>query len=92
MAVKITAFRAVQPMMRVGNDGGPMLERMTAETLMVRCHHCRRAFPTSLQVDRATLEALVMTNVYECPHCGTTHTYVKSDHFHRLDLAEGPSE
>ena len=76
----------------VVDDGEPMLEKMTAETLMVRCHHCRRAFPTSLQVDRATLEALVITNVYECPHCGETRTYVKSDHFHRLDLAEGGSD
>lgn len=63
-----------------------------AETLMVTCPRCRRAFSTPLQVDRATLEALVITNIYECPHCRTTHTYVKSDHFHRLDLAEEPPE
>ena len=63
-----------------------------AETLMVTCPRCKRAFPTPLQVDRATLEALVITNDYECPHCGSTHTYVKSDHFHRLDLTEDPPE
>lgn len=61
-----------------------------AETLMVRCQRCRRAFPAPLQVDRATLEALVITEEYECPHCGATNTYVKADHFHRLDVAEGP--
>lgn len=60
------------------------------ETLMVRCPHCKRAFPTPLQVDRATLEALVITDSHECPHCGRASTYVKSDHFHRLDLAEEP--
>jgi hypothetical protein len=58
------------------------------ETLMVTCLQCRRAFPTPLQVDRATLEALVLTKVYECPHCETVATYVKADHFHRLEITE----
>ena len=39
------------------------------ETLMVTCSQCGRAFPTPLQVDRATLEALVLTKAYECPRC-----------------------
>jgi uncharacterized C2H2 Zn-finger protein len=60
------------------------------ETLMVRCPRCRRAFPTPFQVDRATLEALVLTKVYECPHCGAVATHVKADHFHRLDITEEP--
>jgi DNA-directed RNA polymerase subunit RPC12/RpoP len=63
---------------------------MTTETLMVKCHRCGRAFPTPLQVDRATLEALVLTNEYECPHCGAEATYVKADHFHQLDTTEEP--
>lgn len=58
------------------------------ETLMVRCRRCGRSFPTPLQVDRATLESLVITDSYECPHCGDTTTYVKADHFHRLDISE----
>ena len=57
------------------------------ETLMVTCSQCGSDFPTPLQVDRATLEALVLTQVYECPHCEAVATYVKADHFHRLDLA-----
>lgn len=61
------------------------------EKLMVRCHRCRRAFPTSLQVGRATLESLVLTKVYECPHCGAVRTYVKADHFHQLDISEDRS-
>lgn len=61
-----------------------------AETLMVKCGHCGKAFPTPLQVDRATLEALVLTKVYECPHCEAAATYVKADHFHRLDLTDEP--
>ena len=60
------------------------------EKLMVTCSQCRRAFPTPLQVDRATLEALVLTQDYECPHCGAAATYVKADHFHRLDITEEP--
>ena len=60
------------------------------ETLMVTCSQCRRSFPTPLQVDRATLEALVLTEVYECPHCEAVATYVKADHFHRLDITEEP--
>jgi DNA-directed RNA polymerase subunit RPC12/RpoP len=60
------------------------------ETLMVTCSQCGRAFPTPLQVDRATLEALVLTKVYECPHCQAVATYVKADHFHRLDITEEP--
>jgi DNA-directed RNA polymerase subunit RPC12/RpoP len=60
------------------------------ETLMVSCHQCGRAFPTALQVDRATLEALVLTKVYECPHCGEASPYVKSDHFHHLNITESP--
>jgi DNA-directed RNA polymerase subunit RPC12/RpoP len=61
------------------------------ELLMVRCPRCRRAFPTPLQVDRATLESLVLTKDYECPHCGRVATYVKADHFHRLDITEESS-
>ena len=57
---------------------------MVNETLMVTCPRCRRAFPTTLQVDRATLEALVLANRYECPHCRTESVYFKADHFHRL--------
>lgn len=60
------------------------------EALMVRCPRCRRAFPAPFQVDRATLEALVLTKVYECPHCGAATTYVKADHFFHLDVTEEP--
>jgi oligoendopeptidase F len=42
------------------------------------------------RIDRATLEALVLSNLYECPHCGAHATYVKTDHFHRLEFGEGP--
>ncbi len=59
---------------------------MTAETLLVRCAVCGRAFAPPLQVDRATLEALVVSNRYECPHCGSVAVYVKADHFHRLEV------
>lgn len=58
------------------------------ETLMVRCHHCGKDFVAGLQVDRGTLEALVFTEAYECPRCGETSTYVKNDHFPRLDISE----
>ena len=60
------------------------------EELMVRCPRCMKPFPATLQVDRATLEALVITNVYECPHCGVATTYVKADHFFQLDITEEP--
>ena len=59
---------------------------MKTETLMVRCRDCGGAFATALQIDRATLEALVLTKTYECPHCGAATTYVKADHFHQLDI------
>ncbi len=58
------------------------------ETLMVTCSQCGRAFRTPLQVDRATLEALVLTQGYECPHCEAVATYVKADHFYRFDITE----
>lgn len=64
--------------------------QVMTETLMVTCCHCGRAFSTPLQVDRATLEALVLTEIYECPHCEAVATYVKADHFHRLDITEEP--
>lgn len=57
---------------------------MTNETLMVRCKHCGRQFPSPLQVDRATLEALVLDERYECHHCRREAIYIKSDHFHVL--------
>jgi DNA-directed RNA polymerase subunit RPC12/RpoP len=60
------------------------------ETLMVTCSHCGKPFATPLQVDRATLEALVLTEVYECPHCEAAGTYFKADHFHRLDITDEP--
>jgi Zn finger protein HypA/HybF involved in hydrogenase expression len=66
------------------------MERPNVETLMVTCAQCRRDFTTPLQVDRATLEALVISNIYECPHCGAHAAYVKTDHFHRLEFGEGP--
>lgn len=56
--------------------------------MMVTCAHCERVFTTPLQVDRATLEAMVLSEVYECPHCGQTTTYDKGDHFHRLIAIE----
>lgn len=62
------------------------------ETLMVRCSRCGKPFPTPLQVDRATLEALVLTKVYECPHCQTVSTYVKADHFYQLEITEWSEE
>jgi len=54
------------------------------ETLVVRCKRCRRVFSTPLQVDRASLEAMVLTEVYRCPWCDGEATYVKGDHFHQL--------
>jgi ribosomal protein S27AE len=61
------------------------------ETLKVRCPRCGRSFATPLQVDRSTLEALVLTKTYECPHCGAVETYVKADHFHELEITQEPS-
>lgn len=60
------------------------------ETLMVRCSECGRAFATPLQVDRASLEAMVLMERYRCPRCGLTASYTKADHFHRLVVSDGP--
>jgi DNA-directed RNA polymerase subunit RPC12/RpoP len=60
-----------------------------AETLMVTCVRCSTAFATPLQVDRATLEAMVLHERYACPGCGHVAAYVKADHFHRLVLDDG---
>jgi DNA-directed RNA polymerase subunit RPC12/RpoP len=57
---------------------------------MVRCAECRRDFPTPLQVDRASLEAMVLFETYRCPYCDATADYVKADHFHRLIVSDGP--
>ena len=54
------------------------------ETLMVMCARCGLAFPTPLQVDRASLESMVLGERYQCPHCGHVAEYTKADHFHRL--------
>ena len=54
------------------------------ETVMVRCKKCAREFPAPLQVDRATLESLVLNERYECHHCGQAAIYVKADHYHVL--------
>jgi DNA-directed RNA polymerase subunit RPC12/RpoP len=59
-----------------------------SETLMVTCPTCRRAFAPPLQVDRTTLEALVLDEVYRCPYCRTDSSYRKADHFHRLVVSE----
>jgi DNA-directed RNA polymerase subunit RPC12/RpoP len=59
---------------------------MMTETLMVRCRDCGSPFAVPDQFDRATLEALVLTVTYRCPRCGTNSTYVKADHFHRLEV------
>jgi predicted RNA-binding Zn-ribbon protein involved in translation (DUF1610 family) len=75
-----------QPSPEATSDGDAVYT-MT-ETLMVRCPSCGGAFATELQVDRATLEALVLTKVYECPQCGAVATYFKADHFHQLDVTE----
>lgn len=58
------------------------------ETVTVRCRWCGRRFATPLQVDRATLESLVLTETYICPRCGESAVYVKSDHV--PELVEGP--
>jgi hypothetical protein len=50
------------------------------ETLMVRCRGCSALFPAGLQIDRASLEAMVVTSNYRCPHCGFEAAYVKADH------------
>ena len=60
------------------------------ETLMVRCANCRREFVTPLQVDRTSLEAMVLNESYRCPHCGDAASYVKADHFHRLIVSDDP--
>ncbi len=62
-----------------------------AETVMAACHRCGRMFATPLQVDRATLEAMVLTEIYRCPRCGHESTYVKADHVHRLIVVDGGS-
>ena len=51
-----------------------------AETLLVRCKQCAVLFPAGLQTDRASLEAMVVSNEYRCPDCGCDAIYVKSDH------------
>lgn len=55
---------------------------------MVWCRWCGRRFAAPLQVDRATLESLVLTEAYICPLCGETATYVKADHV--PELVRGP--
>lgn len=50
------------------------------ETLMVRCRECSASFRAGLQVDRASLEAMVVANSYRCPNCGRESVYVKADH------------
>jgi C4-type Zn-finger protein len=52
----------------------------SAETLMVRCPQCSASFRAGLQVDRASLEAMVVSNTYRCPRCGHESVYVKADH------------
>lgn len=64
------------------------MERYGVERLMVRCRECRLVFATALQVDRTTLEALVINDTYECPHCGVVASYVKADHFHHLVVGD----
>jgi DNA-directed RNA polymerase subunit RPC12/RpoP len=64
--------------------------RSLMETLMVRCAACGRAFATTLQVDRASLEAMVLNERYRCPHCGVAASFTKADHFHRLIVSDGP--
>ncbi len=59
------------------------------ETMVVRCRSCSRTFPTPWQVDRATLESMVLTEEYRCPWCDETHTYIKQDHAHQLIAGEG---
>ena len=56
----------------------------SAETLMVRCPECSALFRAGLQVDRASLEAMVVANPYRCPNCGRESVYVKADHMPML--------
>ena len=59
---------------------GNLPQKAHAETLTVGCRWCSTRFPAGLQVDRASLEAMVVTYSYRCPHCDLEATYVKSDH------------
>jgi DNA-directed RNA polymerase subunit RPC12/RpoP len=63
-----------------------MIRGEMSETVLVACRECRRAFPAGLQVDRCTLEALVVDERYRCPHCGAESRYVKADHYFELRL------
>lgn len=54
------------------------------ETAWVRCPGCRQTFRCPLQVDRGTLETMVVTESWSCPHCGTVSTYHKADIWYQL--------
>lgn len=54
------------------------------ETLFVRCFECRRPFPAPRQVDRTSLEAMVIDVEYRCPHCGAIGAFTKADHWFEL--------
>lgn len=56
------------------------------ERLTVSCKSCSHRFEADLQVDRASLEAMVVSNPYTCPVCGAVEVYTKSDHFPMLFL------
>jgi len=58
------------------------------ESLKVRCVACKRPFGAGLQVDRASLEAMVISCTYRCPHCGHEAVYTKADHFPVLECPE----
>lgn len=52
----------------------------------MRCASCRQPFLSPLQVDRDSLEAMVITVEHRCPRCGTVATYVKADHWYELTI------
>lgn len=54
------------------------------ETLMIHCKACGREFAAPIQVDRTTLESLVLNERYVCHHCGRAAFYVKADHYYVL--------
>jgi endogenous inhibitor of DNA gyrase (YacG/DUF329 family) len=56
---------------------------MAQNPLRLSCPHCRRTFPSVIQMDPETWEAIrVDLRVIErCPHCGWSSPFSKSDYF-----------
>ena len=58
--------------------------------LTLVCPHCGEAFPSMMQMDRATFAKIRLQSVLEhCSVCGKAARFEKADCFYVLD--EGPS-